>query len=167
MLFSSVPFNSLGILLLSFLVMRIFAKQAWRLIQNTHSLFYRVYKSRYFPNCSFMDAEMGNNPSYGWRSLLAAIDIIKNGSKWQVGDGRYIEVSTHKWLTHKPVFLGEIQPNFNVKDLIDSATGQWDREKLFDHFAYRTRMEIAAASAKVVFKGCIGLEGKQVPKIYG
>lgn len=65
------------------------------------------------------------------------------------------------------VFLGEIQPNFNVKDLIDSATGQWDREKLFDHFAYRTRMEIAAASAKVVFKGCIGLEGKQVPKIYG
>ena len=40
------------------------AKQAWRLIHNTHSLFYRVYKSRYFPNCSFMDAELGNNPSY-------------------------------------------------------------------------------------------------------
>ena len=38
----------------------------------------------------------------------------------------------HKWLTHKPVFLGEIQPNLYVKDLIDSATGQWDREKLFD-----------------------------------
>ena len=27
------------------------------LAHNTHSLFYRVYKSRYFPNCSFMDAE--------------------------------------------------------------------------------------------------------------
>ena len=113
-----------------------------------------------------MDAEMGNNPSYVWRSLLAARDIIKEGSKWQVGDGRYVEVSTHKWLTHKLVFLGEIQPNLYVKNLIDSATGQWDREKLFDHFAYRTCMEIAAASAKVVFKGCIGLEGKQAPKIY-
>lgn len=40
------------------------AKQAWRLIHNTHSLFYREYKSRYFPNCSFMDANFGNNPSF-------------------------------------------------------------------------------------------------------
>ena len=63
------------------------AKQAWRLIHKTHSLFYRVYKSRYFPNCSFMDAELGNNPSYVWRSLLAARNIIREGSKWKVGDG--------------------------------------------------------------------------------
>ena len=40
------------------------AKQAWHLIHNTHSLFYQVYKSRYFPNYSFMDVEIGNNPSY-------------------------------------------------------------------------------------------------------
>ena len=118
------------------------AKQAWHLIHNTHSLFYRVYKSKYFPNCSFMDAKMGNNPSYVWRSLLVARDIIKEGSKWPVGDGSYIEVSMQKWLTHKPVFLGEIQPNLNVKDLINSAIGQWDREKLFVLFAYRTCMEI-------------------------
>lgn len=45
------------------------AKQARRLIHNTHSLFYRVYKSRYFPNC------------YVWRSLLAARDVIIEGSK--------------------------------------------------------------------------------------
>ena len=83
------------------------AKQAQRLIHNTHSLFYRVYKSRYFPRCSFMDAEIGNNPSYVWRSLLATRDVIKEGSKWKVGDGRYIEVSNHKWLTHKRIFLGE------------------------------------------------------------
>ena len=56
------------------------AKQAWKLIHNTHSLFYRVFKSRYFPNCSFMDAVLGNNPSYVWRSLLAARDIITEGS---------------------------------------------------------------------------------------
>ena len=40
------------------------AKQVWQLILNTHSLFYQVYKVRYFPNCSFMDVEIGNNPSY-------------------------------------------------------------------------------------------------------
>ena len=64
------------------------AKKAWRLIHNTHSLFYRVYKSRYFSNWSFLDAELGRNPSYVWRSLLAARDVIIEGSKWKVGDGR-------------------------------------------------------------------------------
>ena len=46
------------------------AKQAWCLIQGTHSLFYRVYKARYFPICSFIEVELGSNPSYIWRSLL-------------------------------------------------------------------------------------------------
>ena len=39
------------------------AKQALQLIQDTHSLFYRVYKSRYFPTCTFIEAVLGNNPS--------------------------------------------------------------------------------------------------------
>ena len=38
------------------------AKQAWRLIHNNGSLFYRVYKARYFPNTSFLEAELGHNP---------------------------------------------------------------------------------------------------------
>ena len=69
-------------------------------------MFYRVYKSRYFPTCTFMEAGLGNNPSYVWQSLLAARELTREGSIWQVGDGRTIEVSTHKWLSHKPVFVG-------------------------------------------------------------
>ena len=75
-----------------------------------------------------------------WISLLAARDLIKEGSKWQIGDGRYINVSNHKWLTHKPVFLGDTRPNLLVKDLIDSTTRPWDREKIFDQFAHKTRI---------------------------
>ena len=89
-----------------------------------------------------MDAEISSNPSYVWRSLLVARDLIKEGSQWEVGDGSYIKVSTHKWLTHKPIFLGEVRPNLLVKDLIDGATGQWDRDNVFDLFAYKTRIEI-------------------------
>ena len=63
------------------------AKQTWRLIHNTHSLFYKVYKTRYFPNYSFMDAVLGKNPSYVWRSLLAARDIISEGSIWKGMEG--------------------------------------------------------------------------------
>nr|XP_023887236.1 uncharacterized protein LOC111999338 [Quercus suber] len=118
------------------------AKQAWRLIHNTHSLFYWVYKSRYFPNCFFMEAKLGNNPSYVWRSLLAARNIIYVGSKWKVGDGWTIGVSTHNWLSHESIFLGEQQQGLMVKDLIDGHTKQWDRERIFDLFAHKTRMEI-------------------------
>ena len=54
-----------------------------------------------------MDAELGSNPSYVWRSLLVAREIIYDGSMWGVGVGRTIGVTTHKWLSHKPIFLGE------------------------------------------------------------
>ena len=91
-----------------------------------------------------METKLSNNPSYVWRSLLAARDLIREGSIWQVGDGRTIEVSTHKWLSHKPVFIGEPRPNLMVSELIDENSGQWDREKLFDLVAYCTRMEIMA-----------------------
>lgn len=56
------------------------AKQAWRLVHDNRSLFYRVYKARYFPKYSFMEAELGNNPSFVWCSLLAAREIIKEGA---------------------------------------------------------------------------------------
>ena len=62
------------------------AKQGWRLIHVTRSLF-----AHYFPTCSFMEAVLRNNRSY----VLA----------WQIGDGRTIGVLvaisglTHpKWL---------------------------------------------------------------------
>ena len=56
------------------------AKQAWSLIQGSHSLFYRVYKARYFPSCSFMEAELGSNLSFIWHSLLQARELIIVGS---------------------------------------------------------------------------------------
>ena len=55
-------------------------KQTWRLVTGSHSLFYQVYKARYFPQCSFMDAELGHNPSFVWHSLLGAREVIREGS---------------------------------------------------------------------------------------
>ena len=114
------------------------SKQAWRLIHDTNSLFYKVYKARYFPNSSFMMADVGSNPSFVWRSLLVARDVIFRGSKWRVGNGRTIGVYTHKCLTHTPIPLTEAALDMRVCELIDEDTRQWDWGKLEAMFSQRT-----------------------------
>lgn len=44
-------------------------KQGWRLLNNQTSLVSRVYKARYYPRCDFLNASIGNNPSFVWRSI--------------------------------------------------------------------------------------------------
>jgi hypothetical protein len=36
------------------------AKQGWRLLTNSHSLFYRTFKSKYFPHGNFLSAKVGS-----------------------------------------------------------------------------------------------------------
>ena len=120
------------------------AKQAWRLIHDTYSLFYWVYKAQYFPSCSFMEAELGSNPSYVSRSLLSAREVIQEGSKWRVGHGQYIEVERHKWLPRPVIPTGVLPPSQRVCDLINDSTRQWDRGKIHTLFAPSTRQEILA-----------------------
>ena len=117
-------------------------KQAWRLIDDNHSLFYRVYKARYFPNSSFMMAELGNNPSYVWRSLLSAREVIKEGTRWKVGDGGSIGVFTHSWLSHILVTRIEVPLDMKVCELIGQDLRQWDKGKVFATFTAQTKDEI-------------------------
>ena len=98
------------------------AKQASRLLTKTHSLFDRVYKTRYFPSCTFMDVELGTNPLFVWRSLLQAHVVIREGSIWEMGDGRSIGVSYHKWLPQPLQFLDGANTCLKVRDLISEET---------------------------------------------
>ena len=120
------------------------AKQAWRLIHHTHSLFYRVYKARYFPNCSLMEAEIGHNPSFVWQNLVAAREVIMEGSRWKVGNGRQIRAESGNWLSHKPTFRREEWPNLRVGDLIDDRAWEWKRTMIAEIFAPKTCEEILA-----------------------
>ena len=120
------------------------AKQAWKLVQKMDSLFYRIYKARYFPTTTFLDAEMGHNPSYVWRSLLSAREVILAGSKWQVGNDETIKILSHEWLPQPPELIGDILEDMCVKELIDQQTKQWDRGKVNVLFFEATRQEILA-----------------------
>jgi hypothetical protein len=48
------------------------AKQGWRLLQNLDSLTAKIFQAKYYSNSSFLEASLGNRPSFSWRSLLYA-----------------------------------------------------------------------------------------------
>ena len=78
-----------------------------------------------------MQATIGYNPSYAWRSIQQAIWIIHKGSCWKIGDGQLVRIWEDNWIpTHhnfKP-----ITPNAGnnaiqyVKDLIHMEDSKWN-----------------------------------------
>ena len=92
--------------------------------QRQNSLTYHVLKSKSFPNYDFSQATLGSNPSFTWRSIMAAQDIVNYGLCWRIGNGEKIKVWGDKWLptpstyqvTSPRMFL---QAKTLVCDLID------------------------------------------------
>lgn len=67
-------------------------RQGWRLLNFENSLVEQVFKAKYYPGSNFLDAKLGRNPSYVWRSILESQTMLKRGARWRVGDGRSISV---------------------------------------------------------------------------
>ena len=74
------------------------AKQGWRLLQQKDSLLYKCFSALYFPWSHFLDAVELPNCSYVWRSIMAALPILKAGCCWRVGDGASIKILVDKWI---------------------------------------------------------------------
>lgn len=53
------------------------AKQAWRIMTEANPLVSSLMQARYFPRSSFLDAKLGSNPSYVWRSLLESQEVLR------------------------------------------------------------------------------------------
>ena len=65
-------------------------KQVWRLLHNQHSLFYKVFKAKYFPNGSILDDSVKVNGSYVWQSILRARRVVRMGRRWRIEDGKSV-----------------------------------------------------------------------------
>ncbi|XP_074353727.1 uncharacterized protein LOC141692676 [Apium graveolens] len=76
----------------------ILGKQAWRLITVPDSLVTQIYRARYFPEASLFYAKIGHNPSFIWRSIWEARDLIMTGIRWRIASGENINVMGQPWL---------------------------------------------------------------------
>ena len=68
------------------------AKQTWRFLPDTNSLFCRVLKANYFPNCSVMEAKNPSSASYDWKSIIKGREVIRRGGhledwRWTICSG--------------------------------------------------------------------------------
>ncbi|KAK9988307.1 hypothetical protein SO802_028546 [Lithocarpus litseifolius] len=106
------------------------AKQGWRILSNPNSLLAKVYKAKYFPYDDILNAKLGSNPSYAWRSIYNSLEVIRKGTRWRVGNGKRIHIWEDKWLptpsTHKVISTPRDFDDFPmVSSLIDANSKWW------------------------------------------
>jgi hypothetical protein len=96
-------------------------------LQNPHSLAAHMIEEKYYPQSTILEATSGARPSFAWRSLMAACDVLKNGLVWRVGDGRDICIWGDKWIP-TPISFSIQSPqqilpvDAKVVELIDQDT---------------------------------------------
>ena len=64
------------------------AKQGWRLMQFPESLTTQIFKAKYFPRSLFKEAKLGSKPSFAWRSIFRARNLLIEGLMWRIGNGQ-------------------------------------------------------------------------------
>ncbi|XP_031120296.1 uncharacterized protein LOC116023435 [Ipomoea triloba] len=117
-------------------------KHVWHLLSRPESLVARVYKSRYYPNSSLFEANIGNNPSFIWRGIMEAKNVIQFGFRRCVGDGRNTVIGIDHWLTgaedpHVSTELHESIRSAHVNSLLNEECSGWDIECVNDIFNER------------------------------
>jgi ribonuclease HI len=111
------------------------AKQGWNIMTKPHTLVARLYKARYFANSTLFDSNIGHNPSYAWRGIWKARQILMNGYRWSIGNGNNIKVMSDPWLREKEgtwIPSPQVQGAYNitVNELMVENVKMWDKVKI-------------------------------------
>jgi ribonuclease HI len=106
------------------------AKQVWRLWTNPNSLIAQIMRKKYHPDCSILDTTLGQKPSFAWRSIQSACDLVKEGLVWRVGNGKKIRIWKDRWLPQPSTFQVQsppsiLEPNAKVSQLLEDD-GEWN-----------------------------------------
>ncbi|KAM6547177.1 hypothetical protein CsatB_018853 [Cannabis sativa] len=116
-------------------------KQAWRLLTETDSLVCKIYKARYFPDDTFLNASLGHNPSFIWKSIFDSKALIVAGARISIGNGLTTNITNTPWLPdmHHP-YVTTSHPTLDVNhvsSLMQIDNLSWDVDVVTDLFNER------------------------------
>lgn len=93
-------------------------------------------KRRFFPNCYFMELDMGDHAAWEWKSLLVGGHVLKWEGLWSFGNGLSIRIFNNLWIHTLRGFrtLSKSDNDFMVDSTIDSLINcedkKWDISEL-------------------------------------
>lgn len=113
-------------------------KQGWRFISNLNSLVTKLYKAGYFVDTDFLNSVLGHNPSFVWRSICDAKNLIADGVRWRIGMGENINILDQPWLSNidNPYIttISQTLEGKTIASMLQVGSNEWDLDIIKNEF---------------------------------
>lgn len=96
-----------------------------------------------------MSANVGFQSSYAWRSILGAKDLVSQGGKWVIGNGRKTKIWKDNWLGDNSMVWSRLPANVLGVDALVSELIDPDRYKITQWFDSRGATKIISTALSV------------------
>ena len=113
-------------------------KQVWHLFHEKETLSYKVFNTKYFPSSDIFGVVLNPRCSFAWKSIKQVREMISNGARWRIEDGKDIWIWQHRWIPSSgsgKVLSPRLDYSWEVvQDLFIPGTKNWDPSLLIDIF---------------------------------
>lgn len=104
---------------------------------NSNPLVTKVIQARHYPDTDILNATLRNNMSYAWRSLFDAQEIIKQGCRKRIENGKDTRVYKVPWLPclengYLATVIHKELEQAAFQSLMDESETRWDEDILYD-----------------------------------
>lgn len=115
------------------------AKPYWRRMQYPNRLAAKIILAKNYPHGTLRTAQLGNMPSFAWRSIMAGRDLFEAVIFWRIGNCRYVRIRCDKWIPQPITFAPQatcstLPADAKVEALIEGNPIQWKRELIQTSF---------------------------------
>ncbi|KAM6568855.1 hypothetical protein CsatB_016840 [Cannabis sativa] len=116
-------------------------KQFWQLLVNDSLLVSRIYKAKYYAQGSLFSAELGDNLSFIWQSIMEVRSLIYSRAQRTIANGVNVSILDDPSLSHNTNGFVETRHlglvNKTVSCLLQMDTRAWDEDVVRNLFVAR------------------------------